>query len=136
MLDSRFWGVQQLVCVPHRKPGLATLRVVSGAPWPCLGLDQHTPCAKSGLLPKESEQHKARCRQSPQGRERGGDLIAHLSIYLRSCLDIINQQTDFPLSLISPDPKLLKFNQSGNTRPLSEISKSSNSYQHHVFCFP
>lgn len=126
-----------MVCVPQRKPGLAK---PSGLSLELLGhvlawiSTPHVPKVVSFLRSLSSTGHNA-VKAHREGKGEG-DLIAHLSIYLRSCLDIINQQTDFPLSLISPDPKLLKFNQSGNTRPLSEISKSSNSYQHHVFCFP
>jgi len=132
-LDSRLWGAQQLLCVPRWEPRLAEPARLSREQ---LGQDQHSvpkavsfPTAGlSGTRPRADKAHRK--------GEGQGDLIVHLSIYLSSCLDIIRQQTDFSLSLIRPDPKFFKFDQSGNTRPLSEKSKSSNSYQHHRFFFP
>lgn len=43
-----------------------------------------------------------------------------MEITQRLSIDILSQQTDFPLSLIKPDPKLHTFTPSGNTKPLSE----------------
>lgn len=135
-LDAQFWGARQLLCVPCQEPGLAKPSRL------CLELLSHslawisTLCAKSQLLPNHGlEHHKSHRDKAHRNGEGQGDLTVLLSIDLSRCLDITKQQTDFPLPLIKPDPRPCKFNQNGNSRPLSETSKRFNSYQLHGVFF-